>query len=137
MREIRLKGRIVYRGVSEGEALVTEETLSGWGGVDPNTGEIIDKFSELYGKNIKGKVLVFRGAKGSSGWANTFHTARLRGNSPAGIIFTELTSKLCLGIIVMKCPAITDLEKSPFDYIENGDFVKIDGDKGEVIIIKK
>lgn len=133
---MKIKGRIVYRGKCEGEAIVTEDTLAGWGGIDPNTGIVIDKFHELYGTNIKGKILVFRGARGSSGWAGTFHLARLKNTAPAGVIFTELTSKLCLGILVMKCPAVTDLEINPFDVIKTGDYVKIDGDTGEVTIIK-
>lgn len=134
--EIKLKGRSVYKGIAEGEAIVTQEALSGWGGVNPDTGIVIDKFHELYGKCLKNKILIFRGAKGSSGWANTFHICRLRKTTPAGIIFTELTSKLCLGIIVMKIPAITDLEKDPFTLIKTGDYIKINGDNGEVTIIK-
>lgn len=133
---LRFKGRGVYRGKAEGEAIVTQDTLAGWGGINPTTGEVIDRFHELYGENIKDKILVFRGARGSSGWANTFHIARLRKTKPAGLIFTELTSKLCLGIIMMKSPAITELEVNPFDVIETGDYIKIDGDTGEVIIIK-
>lgn len=75
---LKFKGRGVYRGKAEGEAMVTQDTLAGWGGINPTTGEVIDRFHELYGKNIKDKILVFRGARGSSGWANTFHIARLR-----------------------------------------------------------
>lgn len=137
MKEIKIKGRKVFGGIAEGEALVTTKTLSGYGCVDHNTGNIIDKFHELYGQNVKDKILVFRGAKGSSGWAGIFHMARLSNTAPAGLIFTELTSKICLGIVAMKRPSITELELNPFEHIETRDYVKIDACKGEITIIKK
>jgi len=135
MSEIRIKGRGVYCGIAEGEALVTKTTFPGYGGIDPETGNIIDKFHELYGMNIVNKILVIRGAKGSSGWASTFHMARILGTAPAGIIFTKMTSKICLGIVAMKKPAITDLDTDPFEIIETGDYVILDGNKGEITVI--
>ena len=58
-----LKGRKVVGGVAEGEALVTSETISGWGGIDPMTGTITETRHELCGQSFKDKVLIFRGAK--------------------------------------------------------------------------
>jgi len=137
MPKIKLKGRSVYSGIAEGEALVTQTALPGYGGVDPETGNIIDRFHELYGENITNKIMVIRGAKGSSGWAGTFHMARILGTAPAGIIFTIMTSKICLGIVAMKRPAITELEIDPFKVIETGDYIRLDGDKGEITIFKE
>lgn len=132
-----MKGRTVYGGTAEGMALVTSTTFPGYGGVDPGTGNVIDKFHELYGQNIKDKILVIRGAKGSSGWAGTYHMARILGTAPAGMIFTKMTSKICLGIVAMKRPAMTDLESDPFSVIETGDRVRIDGDRSEITVHKK
>ena len=66
---LTLHGRKVVGGIAEGEALVTRERISGWGGIDPRTGTIIETRHELRGQSFAGKVLVFPGAKGSSGWA--------------------------------------------------------------------
>jgi uncharacterized protein len=137
MRDVVIKGRKVFGGVAEGEALVSDKTFPGFAGVDPETGNVIDVFHELYGKNIKDKILIIRGAKGSSGWAGTFHLARLMGTAPAGLVFTAMTSKICLGIVVMKRPAITDLESDPFKAVTTGDRVRIDADKGELIIVRR
>ncbi len=64
-------------GVVEGEALVTRDPISGWGGIDPRTGTVIETRHELRGQSFEDKVLVFPGAKGSSGWsAHYSHTAR-------------------------------------------------------------
>ena len=40
--DVRIRGRMVVPGVAEGEALVTQQTISGWGGVNPMTGEVIE-----------------------------------------------------------------------------------------------
>ncbi len=79
-RTITLHGRKVVGGSAEGEALVTNETISGWGGVNPTQGTIIETRHELRGVSFKDKVLVFPGAKGSSGWSAVFHMTRLDGH---------------------------------------------------------
>ncbi len=76
---IVLHGRKVVGGIADGEALVTRQTISGWGGVNAMTGTIIETRHELRGVSFKDKVLVCPGAKGSSGWSSVFHQARLAG----------------------------------------------------------
>ena len=134
---IVLRGRKVVGGSAEGEALVTAETISGWGGVDAMRGTIIETRHELSGQSFKDKVLVFPGAKGSSGWSVAFHTARLAGTAPKAMVFTEMTTKVALGAVVMRIPSVTDLDRDPLTLIESGDWVKVDGDNGTVSIRKK
>jgi hypothetical protein len=133
---ITLKGRKVVGGVAEGEALVTRDTISGWGGVHPMTGTIIETRHELHGVGFADKVLVFPGAKGSSGWSSTFHVAKLAGKAPRAMIFNDMTAKAALGAVVMRIPTVTDLDRDPLDLIETGDWVKVDGDAGVVEIRK-
>ena len=52
------------------------------------------------------------------------------------MIFNEMTAKAALGAVVMRIPAVTDLDRDPLDLIETGDWVKVDGDKGVVEIRK-
>src|SRR5690606_25772903 len=54
-----LRGRCVVPGVAEGEALVTNERISGWGGVDPRNGTVVETRHELRGQSFAGKILVF------------------------------------------------------------------------------
>ena len=133
---IVLQGRKVVGGVAEGEALVTRETISGWGGVNPSNGTIIETRHELRGVSFKDKVLVFPGAKGSSGWSAMFHNARLMGTAPKALVFTTMTTKIALGAVVMHTPAVTDFDRDPLDLIETGDWVRVDGDRGVVEILK-
>ena len=134
---IVLKGRKVVGGVAEGEALVTRETISGWGGVNWKDGTIIETRHELRGVSFKDKVLVFRGAKGSSGWSVMFHTCRLAGTAPKAMVFNEMTTKVALGAVVMRIPSVTELDRDPLDVIETGDWVRVDGDRGTVEVLRK
>ncbi len=132
-----LRGRKVVGGVAEGEALVTHETISGWGGVNPMTGTIIETRHELRGQSFKDKILVCPGAKGSSGWSGVFHLARLTGMAPKALVFNEMTTKIALGAVVMRIPAVTSLDKDPLTVIETGDWVRVDGDRGVVEVRKR
>jgi uncharacterized protein len=134
---ITLRGRKVVGGVAEGEALVTRDTISGWGGVNPMAGTIVESRHELRGQSFKDKILVFPGAKGSSGWSAVFHTARLAGTAPKAMVFNEMTTKVALGAVVMRCPSVTELDQDPLKVIETGDWVRVDGDSGTVEVHKK
>lgn len=133
---IVLHGRGVVGGCAEGEALVTQETISGWGGIDPMTGTVIETRHELRGQSFRGKVLVFPGAKGSSGWSNAFHMTRLTNSAPVAMIFNKMTTKIALGAVVTRVPAVTALDQDPLGVIETGDWVRVDGDRGIVEVTK-
>ena len=137
MKKILLRGRKVVGGVAEGEALVTKDRISGWGGIDPRTGTVIETRHELKGKSFKGKVLVFPGAKGSSGWSSQFHVARLAGAAPLAMVFNEMSTKIALGAVVTHAPSVTDLDQDPLEVIATGDWVRVDGDRGLVEVTKK
>ena len=134
--KIVLRGRKIVGGVAEGEALVTRQTISGWGGIDPKLGTIIERHHELKGQSFNNRVLVFPGAKGGSGGSMGFHRARLAGNVPKALIFTELTSRVAMIAIISHAPTVTDLDRDPLALIESGDWVKVDGDNGLVEITK-
>jgi predicted aconitase with swiveling domain len=137
MDKIILKGRKVVGGVAEGEAFVTRHTISGWGGIDHTTGTIVEMRHEKRGQSFAGKVLVFPGAKGSSGWSHYFHMARIAGVAPKAMVFNIMTTKVALGAVVVRAPAVTGLDRDPLDVIEDGDWVKVDGDNGIVEVTKR
>ncbi|TKT74609.1 DUF126 domain-containing protein [Aquamicrobium sp. LC103] len=134
---ITLKGRKVVGGVAEGEAIVTGDTISGWGGINERDGTVIERRHELRGQSFKGKVLVFPGAKGSSGYSAYFHMARINGASPCAMLFNKMTTKVALGCVVSRVPAMTELDQDPLEVIETGDWVKVDADRGFVEIVKR
>ena len=135
--KIVLRGRKVVGGVAEGEALVTNDTISGWGGINEREGTVIERRHELRGVSFKDKILVFPGAKGSSGWSAYFHMTRLNGVQPKAMIFNTMTTKIALGAVVTHSPTVTELDRDPLKVIETGDWVKVDADNGIVEITKK
>lgn len=132
-----LHGRCVVPGVAQGEALVTRQHISGWGGIDSRTGTIVETRHELRGISFAGKVLIFPGAKGSSGWSNAFHLTRTFGVAPAAMLFNEMTTKIALGAVVTRAPSMTDFDRNPLDIIETGDWVRVDADQGIVEVFKR
>ena len=138
MEKLILHGRTVAEGCAEAEAVVCKGYISGWGGIDPRRGTFIDvRETSTYGKSFKVKVLIFQGAKGSSGWSTQFHEARMMGNAPAAIIFNITTTKSALGTIICHVPAVTGLDQDPTEVICNGDLVKVDGTNGIVEVTRR
>lgn len=135
--DLVLRGRKVVGGSVQGEALVTRDHISGWGGIDPRTGTVIETRHALRGLSFAGKVLVFPGAKGSSGWSAMFHTARLMGAAPAAFLFNEMTTKIALGAVVTHAPAMTGFDSDPLDGIATGDWVRVDADRGLVEVFRR
>ncbi|HEX6000982.1 MAG TPA: DUF126 domain-containing protein, partial [Hyphomicrobiaceae bacterium] len=74
---------------------------------------------------------------GSSGWSAYFHMCRLNGVAPAAMIFTRMTTKIALGAVVTRVPAITDLDADVLSLIETGDLIEVDADAGLVTIAKR
>ncbi|GLW09301.1 hypothetical protein Misp01_44300 [Microtetraspora sp. NBRC 13810] len=132
-----LRGRGIVPGRAEGEALVSRETISGWGGIDPATGTVIERRHELFGVCFTGKVLVFPGAKGSSGWSGFFQSTRLLGTAPLAMVFTTLSTKSALGAVVTRVPAVSELDRDPVEAIRTGDWVVVDADSGVVTVTSR
>jgi predicted aconitase with swiveling domain len=134
--DLVLHGRKVVGGVAEGEALVTSETISGWGGVNPLKGEVIESRHELRGVSFANKVLIFPGAKGSSGWSGVFHLTRLAGTAPLALVFNTMTTKAALGAVVLRVPSLTNLDGDPTELVATGDWVRVDADAGTLSVWK-
>lgn len=132
-----LYGRGIVPGRVRGEALVSDATISGWGGIDPALGTIIERRHPLFGQCFTDKILVFPGAKGSSGWSGFFQSTRLLGTAPLAMVFTTVTTKAVLGAVVTRVPTVSELNEDPVLAISTGDIVEVDADAGTVTIIQR
>jgi len=130
-RKMELKGRIISKGVAEGEALTTTQPISFYGGVDPDTSEIIEKGHELQGKKVREKILVFPQGKGSTVGSYTLYRMKKNGTAPAGIINEECETVVAVGVIISEIPCVDKIDISK---IKTGDFVRLDNG---VVRIKK
>ncbi|MCD6227190.1 DUF126 domain-containing protein [Candidatus Micrarchaeota archaeon] len=127
-----IKGRAISKGVGKGEVLITKDSISFLGGVDPKTGIIIDKENEAFGKSIAGKVLVFPRGKGSTVGSYVILQLKKNGVAPVGMINIECETIVAVGAIIAEIPIVDKLEKNPFDILKNGMNIKINGNKGIV-----
>ena len=81
-------------------ALVLDEPLSLWGGMDPATGELIDAHHPQRGANLAGRVVVMRSGRGSSSSASVLAEAVRAGAAPAAILLGEPDLILSIGSAV-------------------------------------
>ena len=114
-------GRPLVSGSSEGNLLVSNEPISFYGGVDPNTGVIVEKNHSLYGKKITGKILVVPYGKGSTVGSYVLLRLKKRGLAPSGIINVESEPIIIVGCIISRIPLmdrpdieITDIPNNKF-----------------------
>jgi len=121
----QLRGRIIYKGKVEAEALATKQPISFYGGVDPNTGVVIEKGHELAGVSVKGKILVFPQGKGSTVGSYTLYRLKKNGVAPAGMINRECETIIAVGAIISEIPCV---DKVDISKIRTGDKVRIEND---------
>lgn len=99
-------------GAAAGTAVVLPEALSFWGGLDPETGDIIDHSHPALGRNVAGKILVMPCGRGSSSSSSVFLEAIRQGTAPVGIILERPDPILAVGAIVARslygvtCPVV-------------------------------
>ncbi len=108
----QLKGRIIYKGKAEGEALFTSMPISFYGGVDPNNGIVLEKGHELQGQSVKGKILVFPQGKGSTVGSYTLYRMKKNGVAPAGMINKECETIVAVGAIISEIPCVDKIDTS-------------------------
>lgn len=121
----QLKGRIIYKGKAEAEALVTSMPISFYGGVDPNNGVVIEKGHELNGQSVKGKILVFPQGKGSTVGSYTLYRLKKNNAAPAGMINRECETIIAVGAIISEIPCVDKVE---IGKIKTGSKVKIENE---------
>ena len=130
---MELMGRSLVAGSAEGVALVSKEPLSFWGGIDPRTGEIIDRRHELSGANVAGKIFVFPQGRGSSTSSAVMLEIIRAGVAPAAIINLRVEPILALGAIVAdelyhRTVPVVVLPESAFHSIKEEDHLIITPD---------
>jgi len=126
------KGRKIYQGEVEGEALVTSMGISFFGGVDPESGMVVEKDHELEGQSISDKVLIFPTGKGSTVGSYTLFRLKRAGKAPRAIINAECETITAVGCIISEIPCVDQI---PIEQIKSGDQVYVDGEKGIVKIL--
>jgi uncharacterized protein len=95
-----MKARVLFDGTADAVALVLTEPLSLWGGLDPQTGELIDVHHQQHGAQLSARVLVMPSSRGSSSSSSVLAEAVRSGHAPAAIVLGEPDLILAVGAAV-------------------------------------
>jgi predicted aconitase with swiveling domain len=126
---MKLIGRKIYKGIAEAQALVTKNGISFYGGVDPDTGEVVEVGHELEGQTISGKILVFPTGKGSTVGSYTMYRMMKNHTAPAAIVNREIDTIIAVGCIISEIPCV---DKIDINQIKTGQRLMVNGTEGTV-----
>ncbi len=121
-----MHGRCIYPGRVEGTALVSTQAISFFGGIDPETGLVIERGHELEGQYIGGKILVFPTGKGSTVGSYTLYRLKHSGHAPLAILNAQCETITAVGCIIAEIPCVDQL---PIRDIINCSLVLIEGNQ--------
>ena len=124
-----MNGRKICKGKAEGEALVTKDGISFYGGVEPETGKVVEKGHELEGQSVAGKILFFPEGKGSTVGSYVLYNLKKNGVAPKAIINKECETIVAVGCIISEIPCVDHIN---IEEIKTGDKIKVDAETGLV-----
>jgi uncharacterized protein len=119
-----MSGRVIFEGSAEGEALVSSSPMSFYGGVNPESGEVVERGHELQGQCVKGKILVFPSGKGSTVGSYVLYRLAKNGAAPRAIINSKCETIVAVGAIISEIPCV---DKVDIGKIRTGARVKVEG----------
>lgn len=128
-----MRGKVVIPGRAQGNALVSREPLSFWGGYDHVSGEIIDRRHPLSGEIAAGRVLALPFTRGSSTTTAVLLEAVKAGTAPAAILTTGVDAFFALASIVADelygepFPLIV-LDPDDFAALHSGEWLSVERD---------
>ena len=133
------EGRTLVAGHASGLALVLDEPLSFWGGLDPATGALIDTHHPQRGATLAGRVLVMPSGRGSSSSSYVLAEAIRAGTSPLAIVLRESDGIVALGAIVARelygtlVPVVV-LEADGYDAIADGAAIVVEAHEDDATV---
>jgi uncharacterized protein len=81
-------------------SFILQEPLSFWGGLDVESGRIVDRWHPQHESVLSGKILVMRAGRGSSSGSSVLAEALRRGTGPAGIILQVRDAIVIVGAMI-------------------------------------
>ena len=121
-----LRGRVVVEGRARGTALVSDEPIGFLGGVDPETGIVIERGHPLEGASVADRVLIFPCGKGSTVGSYTIYRLAASGKSPAAIVNAASEPIVAVGALIAEIPMV---DRVDIGQIETGMTVTVEGEE--------
>lgn len=128
--------QLIVPGEVEGPVLVCSEGLSFWGGVDPESGHVIDAHHGQHGQSLAGRVVMMPTSRGSCSGSGVLLALALNGCAPAALIFREDEDILTLGALIAarmfdQPIAVLRLSDTEYEEVSKAAFARIAGDRLE------
>lgn len=136
-----LQGKGIVEGKARGEAIVSFAPFGFFGGVNPATGIVIDKWHELYGKSIKGKVFIYPEGRGSTVGAAIILELARTGCAPAAIVNCNIEVITAGGGVMAKTfydtdiPMVDGINRDDLMSIRDGQVIEVNGNTGEIVLL--
>jgi predicted aconitase with swiveling domain len=135
-----MEGRMLVEGSAEGFALVLDEPLSLWGGLDPATGRIVEIGHPQRGAAVRGRILVMPSGRGSSSSAAVLAEAIRLGTGPAGVVLREPDGILAVGSLVAaalygRAVPLVVASADVYGSIADGALVRVGASEGAIEIV--
>lgn len=119
-----LPSNALIGGEARGSVLMLETDISFWGGIDPQTGVVIDRRHPQFGESVCGKILAMKRSIGSSsGSSILLELLRLK-RGPAGIILVEADFIVTLGVVIAREMNFAHI---PVVQVEPEEFIRLPG----------
>lgn len=129
-----VKCRMISKGKNTGKAIVTKDPISFLGGVDPNTGIVIDKKHELYQECITDKILIIPSGKGSTVGSYVIYQMAKNNTAPKAIICQKAEPIIAIGAIISKIPMVDNPDIDIIDKINTEDEITVNADDSFICI---
>ncbi|MGB9640531.1 MAG: DUF126 domain-containing protein [Anaerolineales bacterium] len=126
-----LKGRSIYPGIAHGTSLVCRQMISFFGGIDADTGIIVQKDHDRKGESIAQKILIFPSGSGSTVGSYTLYRLKKNGLAPLAIINRECEPITAVGCIIAEIPCVDQIS---IEQIADGLEIDVDGENGIIEI---
>jgi|YelNatPaOPRAMG01_1025707.scaffolds.fasta_scaffold04349_14 predicted aconitase with swiveling domain len=127
----RFNGKKLSGGFGRGPLLISVEPISFFGGVDPKSGLIIDRWHSLHNKSLKGVVLAVPRGKGSTVGSYVIYALSKNNVAPAALVLRERDIVIAAGCILGKIPSI-ELEVSKWAQLSNHSCATVNGYEGYI-----
>lgn len=99
---IRLTGRSLIDGQASGELIWSHVPVSFWGGVDPESGVVVDEHHPLRGQCVTDRIVAIPAGRGSCSGSGVLLELLLRKKGPAAFVFQSFDEVLTLGVVVAR-----------------------------------
>jgi len=96
-------GRFLVRGngnTAVSQVLLTDVPLSFWGGIEPETGKVVDVNHPLFAENVKDGILCLPSGRGSCTASQVLLELILNQKAPRSIVLRDVDGLVCVGALV-------------------------------------